>query len=577
MTRKRVRRAGGRAAQVGVKRRRRGPAGLGAGPGATRVTLALALALGACVDGAPVSPGDLTRVVVAPAFSLLAAAALDLSSLDRVVVRVVRPPSLVLAEASAAIPPGKEPIVVDLTVELSGSRERLRIEAELWAGATLAFSGSRTESVSVADEVRAFNVDLERRIPELTLSQGRLEFEGQAGAQDPEPRGFEVENEGPGSLSWSASPDVEWIEVSPDHGFVPEGEKQRVSVGVRSRDLPPGSHRGQVVVEAPGVLGAPASVEVDLTLEEPRVETFGLRVDGEGDGVGSVTSTPEGIDCTVDRGDVSGRCEADFPDGTALTLTAAATAGHSFGGWSGDCAGAGSCALTIDADRRVAAAFSAPAPELLVEPTALAFTAEQGRNPDPPEGTFTVTNAGGGSLDWTADTELPWAELSPTDGSLEGGRSSTVRVRVRSEGLPSGTHSGVVSVRAGETLAEVRVTLEVLAAPELSVVTDTVRFAAIPGNNPAPDTAAIVIENVGGGTLEWRAKVGGAWLTLRTENGSLEGGARGTVVLIVRSDDLSPGTYREEVEITAGDAGRAVVPLVLVVAAAASFIPGGQP
>jgi Domain of unknown function (DUF1929)/Divergent InlB B-repeat domain len=93
--------------------------------------------------------------------------------------------------------------------------------------------------------------------------------------------------------------------------------------------------------------------------------TFTLNVSGDGDGNGTVTSqvglTPA-INCTVTAGTaVSGACSGTYPDGTPVTLTAAAASGHTFAGWSGNCAGTGTCVLTMSAARAVAATFSAPA------------------------------------------------------------------------------------------------------------------------------------------------------------------------------------------------------------------------
>jgi len=78
-----------------------------------------------------------------------------------------------------------------------------------------------------------------------------------------------------------------------------------------------------------------------------------LTVTKAGSGSGIVASTPTGIDCGTS-------CSAGFADGTPVTLTAQATQGV-FAGWSGTgvtCAGAGTCQVTMDADRTVAATFS---------------------------------------------------------------------------------------------------------------------------------------------------------------------------------------------------------------------------
>jgi hypothetical protein len=75
-----------------------------------------------------------------------------------------------------------------------------------------------------------------------------------------------------------------------------------------------------------------------------------------GDGTGTVSSTPAGIDCGV-------TCAASFEEGTVITLTAAADPGSEFTGWSGACTGVGQCAVTLGADATVVATFAKKASE----------------------------------------------------------------------------------------------------------------------------------------------------------------------------------------------------------------------
>ena len=81
-------------------------------------------------------------------------------------------------------------------------------------------------------------------------------------------------------------------------------------------------------------------------------EPFGepLVVELLGNGSGSVTSSPIGIDCPGD-------CTEEFASGTTVTLTAAADGGSEFLNWNGDCTGSGGCSLTMDRPRSVGAVF----------------------------------------------------------------------------------------------------------------------------------------------------------------------------------------------------------------------------
>jgi serine protease AprX len=96
------------------------------------------------------------------------------------------------------------------------------------------------------------------------------------------------------------------------------------------------------------------SVTANFTLQ-PRT----LSVTKTGSGAGTVTSSPAGISCPM-------TCSASFAGGSSVTLTAAAGAGSSFAGWSGDCSGTGTCTLTMSSDRSVTATFQPQLPTLRV-------------------------------------------------------------------------------------------------------------------------------------------------------------------------------------------------------------------
>jgi hypothetical protein len=80
-----------------------------------------------------------------------------------------------------------------------------------------------------------------------------------------------------------------------------------------------------------------------------------LTVVDAGTGAGQVTSSPAGIICSVS----SNQCAAPFAIGTQVALTASASAGSSFTGWSGGgCSGTGTCQVTLSANTSVAASFT---------------------------------------------------------------------------------------------------------------------------------------------------------------------------------------------------------------------------
>ncbi|MFH2068282.1 MAG: type II secretion system protein [Candidatus Omnitrophota bacterium] len=84
---------------------------------------------------------------------------------------------------------------------------------------------------------------------------------------------------------------------------------------------------------------------------------YTLIVNKTGDGSGTVTSNPSGIDC-------GSTCNYDFDDDTEVTLTAEAAGGSTFTAWSGEgCSGTGTCVVTLSEDREVTANFDVAGPQ----------------------------------------------------------------------------------------------------------------------------------------------------------------------------------------------------------------------
>jgi hypothetical protein len=80
------------------------------------------------------------------------------------------------------------------------------------------------------------------------------------------------------------------------------------------------------------------------------LQQYTLNVTLAGTGTGTVTSSPAGIDCGTD-------CSEDYTVNTLVTLTPSPATDSLFAGWSGACTGTGSCSVTLDAARSVAATF----------------------------------------------------------------------------------------------------------------------------------------------------------------------------------------------------------------------------
>jgi len=82
---------------------------------------------------------------------------------------------------------------------------------------------------------------------------------------------------------------------------------------------------------------------------------YTLTVSKTGEGTGTVTSNPSGINC-------GSTCNYDFDNNTEVTLTAEAAGGSTFTAWSGEgCSGTGTCVVTMSQARAVTANFDVAA------------------------------------------------------------------------------------------------------------------------------------------------------------------------------------------------------------------------
>jgi hypothetical protein len=87
----------------------------------------------------------------------------------------------------------------------------------------------------------------------------------------------------------------------------------------------------------------------DILITKDTGETLTVSKTGNGDG--TVTSTPPGIDCGM-------TCSATYNMNTLVTLNAVAAPGSTFTGWSGACLGTGVCEVTLNVSKSVIAEFT---------------------------------------------------------------------------------------------------------------------------------------------------------------------------------------------------------------------------
>ena len=152
-----------------------------------------------------------------------------------------------------------------------------------------------------------------------------------------------------------------------------------------------------------------------------------LTVARSGSGSGIVSSAPSGILC-------GGDCTEIFSDGDSVTLTALPSAGSTFEGWSGACAGTGACTVSMTGAIEVTAQFQA------------------GSYP------LTVTRSGNGS--GTVSSSVPGIQCGSACSAVYSGGSTVVLTAVAAansrfagwSGACTGTGNCVVSTVAARSV-----------------------------------------------------------------------------------------------------------------------------
>jgi uncharacterized repeat protein (TIGR02543 family) len=96
------------------------------------------------------------------------------------------------------------------------------------------------------------------------------------------------------------------------------------------------------------------NVATDHTIAASFQKIYNLTVNKGGNGKGTVISDPSGISCLPELTS----CSADFDEGKSVTLTASASPGSTFMGWSDGCSGTGTCTVVMSAAKSVTATFT---------------------------------------------------------------------------------------------------------------------------------------------------------------------------------------------------------------------------
>lgn len=203
----------------------------------------------------------------------------------------------------------------------------------------------------------------------------------------------------------------------------------------------------------------------------------------------------------------------------------------------------------------------APKPAIGVSSPGFSFSTQQGES-RPITQTLTVTNIGGGTLNWNAAATATWLTLGPASGKDTG----IITITATSNSLTMGTYNAAVILSAaGATAVTIPVHLTVEAAlvpPIIRTSPVALSFTAAQGDSNS-SSQTLSISNTGGGLLTWTATENASWLSISSTSGT----GNGSVTVTSTPGSLAAGAYNTLITINATNAVPVAIPISLTVTA----------
>jgi hypothetical protein len=206
--------------------------------------------------------------------------------------------------------------------------------------------------------------------------------------------------------------------------------------------------------------------------------------------------------------------------------------------------------------------------------TGLTSTGAFGGPFTPASATYTLTNTGNTSLNWTTTNYFSYHTLSPSSGTLAAGANTTVTMTVNSAantaavGGPYTPSRTVVfnNTTTGDGNRTLTQSLTVTGAPVMSVTTGNFSSAGQAGGPFVPSSIVYTITNSGTGPLSWTAAKTATWLTFSSSSGTINPGLTANVTVSINTavaNSLAQANYADTVTFTnatngTGNTSRAV-------------------
>lgn len=190
-------------------------------------------------------------------------------------------------------------------------------------------------------------------------------------------------------------------------------------------------------------------------------------------------------------------------------------------------------------------------PKIWVETQNFTFNAQEGGS-NPSSQNLRIKNDGAGTLNYELMPDASWISVNPRTGFSQD-EVKTHQIQVDAANLPSGTHTGKISVQdshAANNPQTIQVTLNIneTAPPKIWLSTGTLSFTAIQGGADPP-AKSFLVRNSGSGVLRYSVDCDATWLSVNPGSGE-SGGAERSHSVYVNTGGLSAGTYQDEIVVS---------------------------
>jgi len=188
-------------------------------------------------------------------------------------------------------------------------------------------------------------------------------------------------------------------------------------------------------------------------------------------------------------------------------------------------------------------------PQIHLDKTRMTFSLAEGNDSD--LDTFTISNSGTGTLNWSVSDNRGWISVSPTGGQDTG----AVTVTVSSSGLTAGSYTGEISVsdvNAPNSPQKINVSLTVTGSGGGDAIIQVNRENLYFGSTDGIVTGAqtLMITNPGEGDMNWTISKSSWQLDVSPNSGT----NAGIVTVTVDPADLKVGVYNWTLTIKSPDA-----------------------